>query len=424
VTTVQQLDNPNLGLSIQDPSIHFDGVTFYYAATLFDDGSVSGQAGNRTTVYVSTDTFTWNPWQSFAGVFSYGAHALPVGGVVLLFDGTSLYTAPAAAPSTDLTADVISLAISERLNAEARGSIVLSNQSGQWNGSGVPSGPLARDARVSVSLGYVDAILGPLTVQTHLLIVDAIEWTVTALERTVTLTLRDTTKLLDYPWSKLVTYTNLTVGQITGKIAGLAGLPIAALPGTQQFGQTVGCFLITSGETLLTALLRASEIYEYDFFSDGTGTLRVVERQASDGSTWTYTTQHLGISYAVGADQSNVIRVMGQGSGTAQVYADVVDAANLLLVGKERFRQEVERMLDTSAKCRIKASLILRDEQVGAVAAQMAVPMNPAHELTDVVTVTDSAVGLTNVMLRIGGIDLEVHPEAATWMHTLHLTGV
>lgn len=417
---VQPLDNGNIGITLSNPHIHWDaaGGNWYLTILAGDNGSVSGTTQTRLTVLQSPDFSTWSVFAHLGTGLSYEAHSMVLASVVYSFDGASTFTAPAGPAATDVSNDVLSLSISEAGNQPQRMSLTLSNESGQYNNH-----PSVRvDARITFAFGYGTTLL-----TTHLMVIDTFTYQVAAGVRELTIQGRSIAKLLDYPQSRFLLYQSQTIAQLVTAICKQAGVALAALPGTQQFSQTVPCFVIAPGETWLQALDRVGAIYGFDHFSDQTPQLRVVERQAGDASTWSYGTEAFGLSYGQSADQANAIRVAGQSTSstaTQPAFCDTFDNANILAEGRERFRNIVDRQLTTGAQCKIRGGLALREEQMNATHGQLIVTINPQHELFDVITMSDTSIGLTNQAMRIHGIEWHVDPEKGSWEQRLQLSGV
>jgi hypothetical protein len=129
----------------------------------------------------------------------------------------------------------------------------------------------------------------------------------------------------------------------------------------------------------------------------------------------------LAAEYGVETTRPNVIRVTGSTSNLNTTWSEAIDTANLLLTGDERVKLMVDRMLDTSAKCRIKAAQELRVVQREAVHGTLAVAINPQHELGDVITFSDAAFDLASTAMRINAMVWTYRAEEATFDQLLHL---
>ncbi|MGB8347961.1 MAG: hypothetical protein WCD86_23980, partial [Ktedonobacteraceae bacterium] len=71
--------------------------------------------------------------------------------------------------------------------------------------------------------------------------------------------------------------------------------------------------------------------------------------------------------------------------------AETYDDGNLHFVGLERLLHHVDQKLTTPTECAQKAAFLLAEEQRAQVTHSVTVPLNPALQLLDAVTLTDSA---------------------------------
>lgn len=410
-SNVAPMDNGGLGLSWQWPSLWYDGTTWYAATQLQDDGSISGAAGNRASLWTSTDFSTWTLIAATAGAFGpYGAQVVTSGGLIYLFDPVTVYTTSLPAASVDVTADLTSLTIHEAEGEPASIALSLSNGAGQYLSN------ILTNAQITVNLGYNGS-----TIKTHVGYVDQLIFTGVGDRVDLTIGARGVGKFLDAVSQQLFVLQGKTVAQLATFVCAQARVALAALPGTSQFSQTIPCFVITPGETWGSALQRVASIYGFTIQETAAPAIKITEKSASDHSGWTYGTETLGVAWGPSADQANIVRVIGSTGSTGIVFAEAADNGALTGSGMVRYRHVVERMLDTSARCAIKAGLLLRDEQAASYRGTVTVPLNPQHELMDVITITDSRVGLSNQSARIHAIDTEIHWHDGTWLQHLAL---
>ncbi|HZU13371.1 MAG TPA: hypothetical protein VFB58_11075 [Chloroflexota bacterium] len=420
VTPIQQLDSPTQGLTLAYPDLCYDatdtsGFPWYAIATLTDDGSVSTSAHTRTTVFRSADGITWHPWLAAGTALAWGAHVLVAGGTVYLFDAATTYVVAAPPSATDLSTDVLEADISEGTGAPAEGTIVLDNSRAQY----VSAPWLVDNAGLTLALGY-----GGLTVTTHTLYLEGWEFAADPEAQYLTLRVRGALGLMDMPSTLLLSYSGQTLAALVTAVCRQAGMSLNVLPATPQFAQTIPCFTILPGETWLSALLRLSTIYGFEVFTASNGAVVCVEPQTSDPSTWSYGSEILTSSWGMGSRRPNVVRVVGAATSTGSVWSEAVDQTNLLAVGQERYMIEVERLLDTSAKCAIRAGIALRGIQRDAQFGTLAVSLNPQHELCDVITVSDAANGVSAQPVRIAGIRWLTDARQGDWYQELTLEAV
>ena len=410
----QPMDTPDNGLTNAYPAIHYSsGEALYYAAfNLQDSGSVSTTAQNRVTIWKSADGLTWTRVQTIGNSLSYEAHVLVISGVTYIFDNQTIYSYPGPPAALDPSLDVLAIYLHEGLDEHTAAGIVLSNDANQYNGQ--PN--LKDNAHLQLSLGYDGQVL-----LTHDLYVDAILYEATAERQTCTITARGVTKFLDQIATNLSQWSSSTVGTISQALAAMPGVTLAALPGTSQFSQVVPSFTLKVGETHWNALKRLGSIYDFSTLATTPQAIKIIERSSTDPSTWSYTTDLLAIAWQTNSDQPNVIRVVGASTSTTNVFAEVQDRANLLASGAHRYEVIVDRLCDTSAKCLLKAQLALHDDQSHASSGAATVTINPQLELGDVVTITDSRVGLTNQRARINRIITSIDFSSGQWQQQLGL---
>jgi len=169
------------------------------------------------------------------------------------------------------------------------------------------------------------------------------------------LTVRDALWLMDLPLTRLITWSNQSVGSLITALCGLVSMPLAPLPTTQQFSQTVPCFVANPGTTPLQSLHRLSGLYGFWYDCDATGRLRISEPAAGDPGTWNYGAEALAIEVAGSAGSPNVVRAVGTTTAGATVFGEAVDSQGIMTAGRERTLLINDRLLDTAAKCVLRA---------------------------------------------------------------------
>lgn len=408
-------DNPNMGITCANPTIHYDApsATHYVAVMTQDDGSKSGSPSNRTELLTGGNTAQLSP-QAVITHFAYNAHFMLNNGINYAFDGASCYHALPPGPPVDVSADLLSLQVVDSLDHPSTAVITLANNAGQWNNS-----PSVRiNAPVVLSLGYASDL-----VQTHTFLLDTYEYQSTPTARSLILHCKAQDKLLDYESPATYTYTGQTMSSIIAAVCVFAAMPLAALPGTPQFSQTIPSFILTASETFRSALNRLSTIYGFEYHTNSQGALIITEpNSTSDPDTWDYGPEILGSTYAFSADQPNHLRIVGFLKGST-ISADIIDSPNYDAVGKERYSQITDRLIDTVAKAQLAAGLALAELQRKATSAGITCGLNPIHELNDVITLADPLTGLAATRLRITAIHWIIQPENATWLNQITATG-
>jgi hypothetical protein len=411
-TQLLAMDNKNLGLTYGYPFASFDGNQCCFALMLRDDGTASGVAQTRTGVFLSGGDVIPHLVGTIGNTLATNACAFLIAGLIYVFDAGHVYQGIPTPAALDVSNDVLALHISEKPNTPQAITLVLANDQGQYT-SLQASSP---NATIAIALGYNGT-----TIATHTAYIDSLTLTASPENLTCEISGRSISKFLEQVISRALIYSNQTIAQLITAVFKATGLTLDPLPVTSQFSQVLPCFMLQPGDTWATALNRLGNVYGYSWFDRGTPSVTIVERQASDPSTWTYSTDMLGLIWAQHADQSTLIRVIGQSAGTTPAFADLTDDTAILVSGGERYRHIVDRNLTTAAQARLRAGLALREEQRQASTGVLTVSLNPAHELLDVVTATDSRVGLAAQLMRITGLDWHIDMQSGAWLQHLHV---
>ena len=408
---ILSMDNKNLGLTYQYPQASYNGTIVTLAAMLQDDGSASGTAQTRTGVYQAGTDLQFHLVGIIGNTLQVNAAAVVLGGIIYVFDAQTVYAASPPPAAIDVSNDVLALRISEKPDTPQQITLVLANDAGQYNS--VAS--LSPNATVTIALGYNGT-----TIATHTAYIDTLTRVATAENLTCEISGRSVSKFLEQVISRALIYSNQTIAQLVTAIFKATGLTLDPLPATSQFSQQLPCFMLQPGDTWATALNRLGNVYGFSTLDRATPSVTIVEPQVSDASTWSYGQETLGLAWASHADQSTLIRVIGQSSTSTPAYSDLTDDTGILLSGGERYRHIVDRNLTTSAQARIRAQRALRMEQEASSTGTITVSLNPGHELLDVVTVTDARISLSGQRMRIHGIDWHIDMQTGEWLQHLH----
>ncbi|HEY8684259.1 MAG TPA: hypothetical protein VIO57_01500, partial [Chloroflexota bacterium] len=406
------MDNKNLGLTYQYPQLSYDGTNYWLAAMLQDDGTASGAAQTRTAIYQDDGSMNFHLVGYIGNSLTTNACALVIAGTIYVFDAINVFTGTPVTSVLDVSNDVLALTIVERPNAPQAIALTLANNNGQYLGIG----QLSPNATMTIALGFNGT-----TLLTHTAYPDTIAQVAGAENLACEISGRSVSKFLEQVISRALIYSNQTIAQLITAIALQAGVTLDPLPTTSQFSQTLPCYMLQPGDTWATALNRLGNVYGYTKLDRATPSVTIVEPQASDPSSWTYAQETLGLAWATHADQATLIRVIGQSATTTPAFADITDDTAILVSGGERYRHIVDRNLTTAAKARLRAQIALREEQRKASTGTITVSLNPAHELMDVVTVTDARVGLAAQPMRINGMDWHINMQSGEWLQHLHV---
>ncbi len=411
---VLPMDNQTLGLTYAYPSVTYNAspVLFTAAAMLQDDGTTSGTVQSRTAVLQAGSDLLFTVIGYIGNTLATNACAVTVGTTVYVFDAGTVYASQSPPASVDVSNDVLSLKIVERPSAPQSFTLVLANNTGQYNS--LPASDA--NATVTISLGYNGT-----TVLTHTLYIDTASLVGSSENQTCEISGRSISKYLDMVTTRALIYSGLTISALIAQILSNTPVNYDTLPATSQFSQVIPCMMLQPGDTWATAVNRLSNVYDFDTIDRATPSVTFVEKAAADPSTWSYGQENFGIAWAHNSDQSTYIRVIGASSTTTPVFTDLTDNVAILVSGGERYRHIVDRNLTTSAQTLLRAQLALRDEQQQAQTGVLTVTLNPIHELLDVVTITDARANLSSQAARIVGIDWHVDMQSGEWLQYLHV---
>ncbi|GCF11214.1 hypothetical protein [Dictyobacter arantiisoli] len=241
----------------------------------------------------------------------------------------------------------------------------------------------------------------------------------------------DTTAQLDQLNRFQMTYTYQQLGWLLREVCARAGLFSLALPTASQINQTVPYFVIQAARPYRAALDELCRIYDLSFFLDQNEVVQFRELSASDPVTWTYQPELESITFGSQQQSGNHVIVTGKppvsGTSSALTTAEAYDDTNLQWTGQERLIQHIDQKLITTAQCASKAAFLLSSAQRAQVQHQIQVPFNPAHQLLDVIKITDASIPRGSGLSSAGRIiqsDAIYDPAQAAYTHTLHLTGV
>lgn len=204
----------------------------------------------------------------------------------------------------------------------------------------------------------------------------------------------DITRNLDLISRYQISYTNQTLGYLVDEMCVRGGLFSASLPSTSQMSQVIPSFVLQAGQTYRHALDELCTTYGLVYFLDQNETLQFRELSGSDPSVWSYQPEVELVSFGNNDQRANHIIVSGKppigGQAGALTTAEAYDDASLHLVGVERLLHHVDPKLTTTTQCAQKASFLLTQEQRIQAIYTVTVPLNPALQLYDVITITDS----------------------------------
>jgi len=317
----------------------------------------------------------------------------------------SIFSAPVfqAANTTqylDVSAAVLSYQRREQVGKSSRLEVLIDNNLGVYNNlvSAPPAyQPIGLNASLVLSEGYKTG--SPPTVNDVVKVgayhIEQIHLVRSPQENHLLLVGLDLSRNLDLVSRYQMTYTNQTVSYLVSEICARAGLFSFSLPATSQMSQVVPTFILQAGQTYRHALDELCSTYSLWYFLDQSETLQFRELSSSDPSVWSYQPEIELVSFGSNDQRANHVIVSGKppvgGLTGALTTAEAYDDGNLHVVGLERLLHHIDQKLTTPAECAQKAGFLLAEEQRAQVMHSVTVPLNPALQLLDAVTLTDSA---------------------------------
>lgn len=227
-----------------------------------------------------------------------------------------------------------------------------------------------------------------------------------------------------------VTYNGQTVAWMVTEITTRAGLFRPIVPSTSATAQTIATFVLQAGQPYRHALDDLCSTYHLMYFLDESEVLQFRELSSADTASWSYQPEVELVSFGTDDERGNHIVVTGKppsgGLVGAITSAEVHDDANEHQVGIERLLHHVDPKLSSSSQCLLKAQFLLAQQQRTQVQHTVTVPLNPALQLLDVVSLSDTPAGGTGQSgnARIMQTSARYEPQRAIYHHELHLEGV
>lgn len=392
-----------------------DGL-YTLACVEYDTGAQTGAIYNYPRLRQSADLQHWSEGRILHDfVATYGVIALnwpdpPAGSAgprAYVVSPTTVYSArlfQASDPtaSLDVSATVLSYTRQERPGKPAQLEVLLDNTRGAYNSLVTPVNaagnyqPIGLNASLVLSEGYRTGT-PPRTatlakVGTYRLA--RVQFVRTPETSYLRLIAFDLSRNLDLIARYQQIYAGLPLGNLLTEVAARAGLFSIALPATAQIAQTVPAFALQAGQTYRHALDELCAIYGLVYFVDQDEALQVRELSAGDSSVWTYQPEIEAVSFGSTDLRANHIIVSGRppsgGVSAALTTAETFDDTQMRLIGLERLLYHIDPKLSTPAQCAQKAAFLLAQEGRAQLAHSVTVPLNPALQLFDGLTLIDS----------------------------------
>ena len=424
------------------PHLSFVDGLYTLTCTESDSGSLTGTLYSYPRLRQSTDLLHWSQGLIVHDITcTYGALALKLatpnsgtaGARYYLASLPTIYSAPVfqssnAAQYLDVSNSVLSYQRHEQLGQPSRLTVVLDNAHGVYNALvTTPSSyqPIGLNASLVLSEGYKTP--SPDIAKVGVFHLEQMRFVRSPQENQLLLTGRDLSRNLDLLARYQNTYTNHTLGYLVTEMCALAGLFSVVLPTTSQINQSVSPFVLQAGQSYRHALNELCSTYGLSYFLDQNETLQFRELASSDSSVWNYQPEIETVSFGSSDQRANHILVSGKppASGVAGslTTAEVFDDAHLHLLGLERLLYHVDPKLTSTTQCGQKAAFLLAQEIRTQVEHKVTVPLNPALQLLDGITLIDSAAPVgsgQHVTCRI--TQLQAHFDAQQALNELQIT--
>ncbi len=432
------------------PRLSFYDNLYHLCVNEYDIGTMTGSVYSYCRVRESADFIHWSDGWILHDVGSiYGGNVfyLPApqsgsSGARYYFScastvlSTSAFNSANPAQSLDLSASILSYQRVEQVNKPAELVALVDNRNGQYNGllnlaGGDVALPITPEACLKLSEGYKT---GSPPTSSDVVATGVYRLTGIRIERApnqnqLRLVGLDLSSRLDRVTRWQNTFSNQTIAWLVLEVCARAGLFNVALSGGSQLTQVVPTFVIQADQKYRQALNSLCNTYGLAYFLDQTETLQVRELQSSDSSVWTYQPEIETLSFSAAFQRANHIIVSGKppgGGGYNLTTSEAYDDTHNQVTRIERMLHHVDQKLTTTVQTSSAANLILYAQQRGQVAHTIVVPLNPALQLLDVITVTDSGSPIgsgQSYICRISGHTASYDPQQAEYASHFSLEG-
>jgi len=407
-----------------NPRVAFFDTLWHLCCIEYDVSSLYGSVYSYPRVRESADFVHWSDgWIVHDLPATYAANYLFLaapqsgnsGARYYLSTMSTVLSTPAfsqanSAHYLDVSASILSYKRYERVNKPAELKVVIDNKGGVYNGLLNLSGsssyqPIGPGATLKLSEGYiVSGSSDTIATGTYRLMRAAVMRSPT--QHQIMLIGLDLSERLDRLARWQNTFTNQTLQYLLAEVAARAGIFSVHITGGSQLSQNVPAFVIQAGQKYREALDSLCTTYGLDYFLDQTETLQIREILASDTSVWTYQDEIEQVAFGADFERANHVIVNGKPSGGAFgiVSAEAYDDSAMAALREERIMHHTDLKITGNAQAGVAANLIQYAEQRAQVDTRLVVPLNPALQLTDVITVTDAAAPTGSGQSAVGRI--------------------
>ncbi|HVU70227.1 MAG TPA: hypothetical protein VHD63_24065 [Ktedonobacteraceae bacterium] len=388
----------------------FDGL-YHLTCSEYDSGTFSGASYQFVRVRESADFVHWSDGWIVPEISTiYGGNYLflpaPQSGTsgaryYLLTPGTVLSTQAFSTSHSnqylDVSASVLSYRRTERVNQPAEFVCLIDNRNGQYNGLVNLTGstsyqPLGPGATMKLSEGYhVSGV--PDTILTGAYRIMKVALLRSPTQNAIQLTGLDLTERLDRRIRWQTVLSGQTLSSCLAEVAARAGLFSITITGGAQLGEQIITFVLQANQTYRHALDALCTTYGLDYFMDQNETFQIREIMPTNPSVWSYQNEIEQVAFGQDYQRANHVVVNGKPPGggpfsltSSEAYDTTANAATRV----ERLLHHTDLKMFTTGQTTLAASLVLYAEQRAQTDTRLIVPLNPALQLLDVLTVTDA----------------------------------
>ncbi|TAK33758.1 MAG: hypothetical protein EPO21_11800 [Chloroflexota bacterium] len=321
-------------------------------------------------------------------------------GQVFVTASSGVWRAALSSTVHDLTGDVLELNLHEGERA-GRAVVTLRNDDGRYNAGGSFAEGLGKGWQLEVSLG-ARTTEGNETGTARLFWIQSWRRSCEARRAVIVLEAVDAWGLLEL-WRarRHLSWTagSMTRFQLLQAVVGFVGLELASIGSlSSEMSADQPAFAIAPGESGATAVRRLlDQVPEVLFWRQATGYVKSVS--ASDSASYAYGTDHVIYRGEAMEEAYRVNRVQVFGAGT---YGEEQTWDEIAGVG-DRLTQVVDLNLNTADRVNGRAAAVKRKWELAATPTMLVTPVSCGVELYDVVTVTESRLGLSTAKRRVRG---------------------
>jgi hypothetical protein len=424
------------------PHLSFADGLYTLTYTESDSGSLTGTLYSYPRLRQSADLVHWSQGLIVHDITcTYSALALKLpapnsgtaGARYYLASLPAIYSAPIFQSSNtaqylDVSSSVLSYQRHEQSGQPSRFEVVLDNAHGVYNTLlTTPSSyhPIGLNASLVLSEGYKTG--SPPVVKVAVFHLEQIRFVRSPEQNQLVLVGRDLSRNLDLLARYQSTYTNQPLGYLVTEMCALAGLFSLALPTTSQISQIVPSFVLPAGQSYRHGLNELCATYGLSYFLDQNEEMQFRELASSDTPVWSYQPEIEMVTFGSSDQRANHIIVSGKppsgGTASSLTNAEAFDDAHIHLLGLERLLYHVDPKLTSTIQCSQKATFLLAQETRAQWKHTVTVPLNPALQMFDGITLIDSAAPVgsgQNVNCRI--TQIQAHFDAHHAQNELQLT--